>query len=164
MFGPLLFLIFINDLPSWIRHSALLLFADDSKLYRRILDKHDEILLQEDKDSLVDWTKKWCLQLNIDKCKVLRVAHAECIEYKQDRVPLQEVQQEKDLGVEVASDLKPSQQCAAAVSKAMQVLGIIRRNFVLTDKEDFRLLCNGFVRPHLEYCILVWSPYLRKDI
>jgi len=44
--GPLLFLIFINDLPSWIRHSMLLLFADDSKLCRRILDKHDEILLQ----------------------------------------------------------------------------------------------------------------------
>ena len=63
----MLLLIFINDLPSWIRHSMLLLFADDSKLCRRILDKHDEILLQEDLDSLVDWTKKWCLQLNIDK-------------------------------------------------------------------------------------------------
>jgi len=45
----------------------------------------------------------------------------------------------------------------------MQVLGIIRRNFVLTDKEDFRLFYNGFVRPHLEYCVPVWSPYLRKD-
>jgi len=77
----------------------------------------------------VDWTKKWCLQLNIDKCKVLRVAYSGCIEYKLDGVPLQEVQQEKDLGIEVASDLKPShsQQCAAAVSKAMQVLGIIRK-------------------------------------
>jgi len=46
----------------------------------------------------------------------------------------------------------------------MQVLGLIRRNFVLNDKEDFLLLFNGFVRPHLEYCVSVWSPYLRKDI
>jgi len=46
----------------------------------------------------------------------------------------------------------------------MQVLGLIKRNFVLNDEEDFRLLFIGFVRPHLEYCVSVWSPYLRKDI
>jgi len=46
----------------------------------------------------------------------------------------------------------------------MQVLGVIKRNFVLTDEEDFRLLFNGFVRPHQEYCVSVWSPYLVKDI
>ena len=46
----------------------------------------------------------------------------------------------------------------------MQVLGIVRRNFVMNDAEDFRLLFNGYVRQHLEYCVQVWSPYLRKDI
>ena len=46
----------------------------------------------------------------------------------------------------------------------MQVLGIIKRNFVMNDEEDFRLLFNGYVRPHLEYCVQVWSPYLKKDI
>jgi len=78
---------------------------------------------------------------------------------------LQRVQEEKDLGITVTSDLKPSVQCSKAVAKAaMQVLGVIKRNFVLNDVEDFRLLFNGFVRPHLEYCVHVWSPYLRKDI
>jgi len=52
----------------------------------------------------------------------------------------------------------------AAAAKAMQVLGVIKRNFVLNDEEDFRLLFNGFVRPHLEYCVSAWSPYPRKDI
>jgi len=46
----------------------------------------------------------------------------------------------------------------------MQVLAIIKRNFVMNDEEDFRLLFNGYVRPHLEYCVHVWSPYLKKDI
>jgi len=54
--------------------------------------------------------------------------------------------------------------CTKAAAKAMQVLGIIKRNFVMNDEEDFRLLFNDYVRPHLEYCVQVWSPYLRKDI
>ena len=46
----------------------------------------------------------------------------------------------------------------------MQVLVIIKRNFVMQDEEDFWLLFNGYVRPHLEYCVQVRSPYLKKDI
>ena len=46
----------------------------------------------------------------------------------------------------------------------MQVLGIIKRNFVMNDEEDFRLLFNGYVRPRLEYCVQVWNPYWEKDI
>jgi len=81
-----------------------------------------------------------------------------------DEDELQEAEEEKDLGITVTNNLKPSVQCAKAAAKAMQVLGVIKRNFVLNDEEDFRLLFNGFVRPHLEYCVSVWSPYLRKDI
>ena len=60
--------------------------------------------------------------------------------------------------------MKPSVHCAKSAAKAMQLLGVIKSNFVLNDEEDFRLLFNGFVRPHLEYCVSAWSPYLRKDI
>jgi len=51
--GPLLFLVFINDLPQWINNSMLLLFADDTNVYRKIRENYDEILLQQDLDSLV---------------------------------------------------------------------------------------------------------------
>jgi len=74
------------------------------------------------------------------------------------------VQEERDLGITVTNNLKPSSQCAKAAAKAMQVLGPIKRNFVLKDEEDFRLLFNGYVRPHLKYCVSTWSSYLRKDI
>jgi len=77
---------------------------------------------------------------------------------------IKRVQVEKDLGITVISDRKPSVQCSKAVAKAMQVLGVIKRNCVLNDIEDFRLLFIGFVRPHLEYCVHVWYAYLRKDI
>ena len=80
--GPLLFLIFVNDLPLWICNSMLLLFADDAKLCRRILSENDEIRLQQDLDKLMEWTRQWCLQLNIEKCKVIRIAHSNQCEYK----------------------------------------------------------------------------------
>jgi len=76
--GPLLFLIFINDFPQWIRNSMLLLFADDTKVFRKIQDIHvnDEILFQQDLDSLVEWTKKWGMKFNVEKCKVMSTAHS----------------------------------------------------------------------------------------
>jgi len=117
--GPLLFLIFINDLPLGIRNSM---------------------------------------------CKIMRIQQCCHDEFKLNGNKLQEVTEQKDLGIIVTKDLKPSVQCSKAAAKAMQVLGIIKRNFILTDAEDFRLLFNGFVRPHLEYCVTVWSLYLRKDV
>jgi len=95
---------------------------------------------------------------------VMRVAHTGQHNYELDGVKLQEVVHRRDLGVEVSNCLKPSLQCSKAAAKAIQVLGIIKRNFVMKDEEDFRLLFNGYVRPHLEYCVQVWSTYLKKDI
>ena len=90
------------------------------------------------------------------------MAHTGQHQYVLDGAKLQEVQHERHLGVEVSNSLKPSLQCTKAAAKAMQVLGIIKRNFVMNDEEDFRLLFNGYLRPHLEYCVHVWSPYLKK--
>jgi len=53
---------------------------------------------------------------------------------------LQEVAEEKDLGVFVTSDLKPSTQCIKAANKAQSVLRIIKRNFTKIDKDGFRIL------------------------
>ena len=66
-------------------------------VYRKIRENYDEILLQQDLDSLVSWTKKWCLKFNVDKCKVMHVAHTGQHQYVLDGAKLQEVQQERDL-------------------------------------------------------------------
>jgi len=67
--GPILFLIFINGLPLLIRHRLMLLFADDTKVWRKVVDGHDEVLFQQDLEGLSNWTKQWSLQFNVDKCK-----------------------------------------------------------------------------------------------
>ena len=69
-----------------------------------------------------------------------------------------------NLGVLTSSDLAVSHQCTEAASRANRVLGMAKRQFKAMDKESFLIIYKGFVRPHLEYVIQAWSPYLRMDI
>jgi hypothetical protein len=68
------------------------------------------------------------------------------------------------MGVFVRSDLKASNHCIKSAAKARRIIGMVRRNFRRLDKEDFLLLYKTYIRPHIEYCVQAWSPYLVKDI
>ena len=165
--GPLLFLLFVNDLPEWII-SSIKMFADDTKIWRTLKTESDGVLLQSDIDSLLEWSKKWQLTFNPEKCKTMHLGHGPHTEYHMvdagNRIKLAEVDTEKDLGIYVTSDLKSSAQCAQAVRKANSVLAMVRRNFKRLDAEDFLVIYKAYIRPHLEYAIQAWSPHLRKDI
>ena len=73
-------------------------------------------------------------------------------------VQLQESLRERDIGVLVSADLKPSAQCEAAAENARSILGMIHRQFKRLKKQDFLLIYMTYVRPHLEYCIQAYSP------
>ena len=73
--GPLLFVCFINDLPS-VFASPVHLFADDTKLYRRVTTLEDHEALQDDQADLEGWSTKWDLRFNSDKCKVMHIGHS----------------------------------------------------------------------------------------
>ena len=77
---------------------------------------------------------------------------------------MNDVQEERDLGVIVSADLKMSQQCAKVVKTANRVSGMISRTFTLRTKDVILRLNKSLVRPHLEYCIQAWRPHLQKDI
>ncbi len=70
----------------------------------------------------------------------------------------------KDLGVSIASNLKFSQHCKDAASKANKMLGFINRNFSIKNKDIILLLYISLVRPHLEYAVQFWSPHHTKNI
>ena len=165
--GPLLFLIFVNDLPDWIK-TNIRMFADDTKIWTKIVTEEDVAKLQDDLNSLCEWSRKWLLQFNPEKCVVMHIGHNMDSRYYLSQggqnCELKSVTEEKDLGVLATSKLKVSQQCVQAACKASKVVGMIRRQFPVLDKHSFMILYKGFVRPHLEYAIQAWSPYLRKDI
>ena len=72
--GPSSFITFVNDLPDQVS-SMVYMFADDTKLYKRISKNADRQQLQSDIDILVTWSTKWKLLFNLDKCKVMTLGH-----------------------------------------------------------------------------------------
>ena len=73
------------------------------------------------------------------------------------------VNEERDLGVRITSDLKASAHCAYVCSRANRVLGMIARTVVYRSPEVLTRLYKSLVRPHLEYCVSAWSPHYVKD-
>ena len=162
--GPILFLIYINDLDDSIT-SNVLKFADDTKLFRKVNTDGDKQHLQNDLDRLVKWSEKWQMLFNFGKCKCLHTGHRNLnVNYKKGDTVLGTTVKEKDLGVTISADMKVSEQCGIAASKGNQILGLIRRNITYKGKKLIIPLYKAIVRPHLEYCIQAWRPYRKKDI
>jgi len=73
--GPASFVSFINDLPDGVS-SKLYMFADDTKLYKNIVNDMNCQQLQHDIDNLVTWSTKWCLMFNPVKCRIMTLGHS----------------------------------------------------------------------------------------
>ena len=153
--GPILFLIYTNDLDDSIT-SNVLKFADDTKLFRKVNTDGDKQHLQ---DRLVKWSDKWQMLFNFGKCKCLHTGHGNLdVNHKMGNTLLGTTVKEKDLGVTISADMKVSEQCGIAVSKGNKILGLIRRNITYKGKQLIIPLYKAIVIPHLEYCIQTWIP------
>ena len=162
--GPILFLVFVADITEVVE-SDMILFADDTKLYRKIESEEDSHILQRDIDNLYLWSKDWLMEFNKDKCKTIHSGHGnQCIRYNIDETILNSTVKEKDLGVIMSSDLKPSAQCVAAANKGMSALRQATRTFKHINIDSFKILYKTYIRPNLEFCISAWCPYMSKDI
>ena len=148
--GPTLFLIYVNDLLDNLDSSGKL-FADDAKIYRRIKTVRDSIALQDDLIKLHDWSKKWLLTFNEDKCKIMHIGKKNPQEsYRLGDSRLQVTEKEKDLGVLVTRDMKVAEQVTGAAAAANSMLGRIRKTFTCLDSHTLPALYKALVRPRLE--------------
>jgi hypothetical protein len=166
--GPLLFVIYINDLPDTCTNLGdLFLFADDAKIYKYIQTKNDCNCLMDCCQNVYEWCKVWLMKLNIKKCKVLTIAvsnnlidHTYGFNTEQSGlVTLERVQSMKDLGVTFDVALSFKEHIYEKINKAYQMIGIVNRNFHNLDKITFLQLYKCLIRSHLEYANSVWNPY-----
>ena len=161
--GPLLFLLYVNDIPDHIS-SGIKLFADDCKVYQPVHSSLARDVLQVDLNELGNWSSLWQLPFNLDKCHVLHIGPGNPNEtYTMMGRPLKATESERDLGVIVDGQLNFHQQTAAVVSKANKVLGIVRKSFANLDMKSLPLLFKSLIRPHLEFSNCIWGPSSRGD-
>ena len=167
MLGPLLFVLYINDLPEVV-NSNILLFADDTKIFHQVNSREDALSIQKDINALEQWPYKWLLKFNTEKCHVLTLGKLHKIQHTHRYTlyddELEHAFEEKDLGVIVDMNLSFEEHMSSKIRKANVMMGLIRRTFSYLDPITFRKLYISFVRPHLEYAQPVWSPHLRKHI
>jgi hypothetical protein len=152
------------DLDKLDLEVKLVKFADDTKGGKVIETMDDRDKLQRALDCLCDWAEKWGMSFNLAKCKIMHVGpHNPGYEYFMGGTKLGTTEEEKDIGVTVTRNLKPSVQCSRAAGRASAVLGQIRRNFHYRDRHTFIKLYKQYVRPHLEFAVPAWSPWLQGD-
>ena len=162
--GPILFLLFVNDIPDCLSTSKLLLFADDAKCFHLIKSLDDVCLLQLDLDSLVAWSKKWKLYFNSSKCLAISFSKKQQSAEQAYKLCNSEVVHKdnlRDLGVILSRDLSWSAHYNAITSKAYKTLGLIRRCF--NRNIPYFAKKNLYISLVL-YCSVIWRPYLIKDI
>ena len=167
--GPLLFLVYINEVTSQVSDgSHAVLFADDIALYRSITSSNDYVQLQCDVDSVVECIDDHHLTLHSGKCCAMlftrkHVTHRHPLTIKGNQ--LSYVEHYKYLGLIFCPNLSWSEHINFICNKARKLVGLLYRRFYehANSQTLLKLYCS-FIRPHLEYASVVWSPHLAKDI
>jgi ribonuclease P/MRP protein subunit RPP40 len=166
--GPLLFLLFINDLPSKAVHCTTALFADDSKCFKDICSLNDCLLLQHDLDQLYEWSRSWHMSFNSNKCKVLSVTRRPNpyrFNYCMNGVPFEHVGDFKDLGVVIDKTLSFTAHINQLIPKCNKICGLIKRSIGFKAPTNVKLqLFKSLCLPLLDYCSSVWYPHSKFNI
>jgi hypothetical protein len=157
--------LFINDMDAVVQQINILRkLADDTKLGKTGVTETDRDELQEALNQLCTWADTWGMQFNVAKCTVMHMGHKNPKHvYQMNGQELEVTAEERDIGVMVADNLKPSAQCAKAARTAQSVLGQLTRAFHYRDRHIFIRLYKQYVRPHLEFSTQAWAPWTEAD-
>ena len=165
--GPLLFLLFINDLILSLNCSVLA-YADDLKMFNVITNVNDCEVLQRNLDIINHWCDTNCISLNINKCNVVSYCKRKNpirFNYSVQNSSITRTELIKDLGVLFDSSLTFSPHVNKTRNSALQTWGFIKRTCKdFTQAAVFQTLYYSLIRPKLEYACLIWCPFYKKDI
>ena len=155
--GPLLFLLYINDLPESVK-SQCRLFADDALLYNDVTNR---IIVQDDLNRLQCWADNWQMVFNSKKCYHLTIGKnvSPRNTFYLCGEKLEVVKSNPYLGIEFQHDLKWDSHIKNINAKARQLLGMTRRVLRDADENTRKIAYTTLVRPSLEYGCMAWDPF-----
>ena len=166
--GPLLFILFVNDIKLFLNDSCnFLMYADDMKIFKEICDPSDCIILQNYVDRFFQWSKLNGLDLNVNKCTCIsffRINNPVHFVYCINGNVLKRVVEMKDLGIVFDNKLTFTGHINNLIQRAYGSLGYVCRYGCDFSPMMLKVLYCCFVRPILEYCCSVWSPFYRVHI
>ena len=164
--GPILFRLFINDLPSSVS-SSVKLFADNSVLYRHKESSADHDELQQDLLQLEEWAAMWPMNFDPRKCYIMSITlerQPSSFSYTLGNSPLEGVTLQKYLGVYITNSFNWTKQAMEVKKKANTILGVLQRNLSSSSAVVKERAYLFLVRPICEYGSVAWSPCTQKDI
>ena len=163
--SPLLFCLYVNDLPTVISTNCLL-FADDLKVFREVRCNEDVLALQRGLNAVAHWATDWKLKLYASKCKSFKITLKRKMidsSYSINGTTLESVTSIRDLGVIIDQKLDFTDHVASTVTKANRALGLLIRTFQSAsprcklDKQAALAAYNANVRAIIEYCSVIWG-------
>jgi hypothetical protein len=164
--GPLLFLCYINDLPSCVI-SQVRLFADDCLLYRSIKSINDQIHYNKIYSHSKSGQQQWGMRFNATKCYLMTINITKnplTFDYTLDSHNLEKVTENPYLGITISDNLKWNTNINKISNKASSMLGFIRRNLRHCTSSLKQTAYASLIRSVMYSSCVVWDPYLRKDI
>lgn len=167
--GPLLFILFLNDIYNYISYSKFLLYADDLKIYSSISCNDDHIKLQSDLNQVSNYFARNRLKLNVSKCHLVRftrntvnIFHSS---YSINGSPLEMSSEMPDLGVIYDSEMNFSPPISNMVNRAYRMLGFVQRICKdFSHISTYILLYKSLIRCHVEYCIPILDPHYINQV
>ena len=166
--GPMLFLLFINDLPEYLSpNSTVRLFADDCMLYHNIKIEEDALHLQEDIDALQRWESDWLMEFNPHKCQVLHVTNKRkpiTKSYSIHGQILDSKSTAKYLGVELHKNLSWNHHINQVAKKANSTRAFLQRNIRPCPRRVKELCYHTLLQPIMEYASIIWDPHTQANI
>ena len=157
---PLLFLLYINDLPQNIQ-SQVRLFADDMAVYLSVGSSDNRDTFQAVLNTLLEWELAWDMEFNPSKCQVLhitRLKHLLNTKYSLHGQVVEATDTGKYFRVNISKDLSWNDHISSITAKANRTLGFVKRNVRTNNEMVKELAYKTLVRPQVEYTSPVWSP------
>lgn len=166
--GPLLFVLYIDELPEIIE-SYSVGFADDFKIGRVVNNREDCEALQRDINNVFNWSEENDLTLNTTKTNSVTITnktvHNIKYNYSLNNTVINTKPSQNDLGVTIDTILKYNLHIESIINKAFKSLGfVIRTTKPFRDIESIIKLYKTLVLPHLEYASVIWNPFQKNHI